>query len=84
MTPKVTDAAIQHIHVVGIGGKGMSAIAAALLDLGKVVSGSDLKLSPQAKRLQDRGAHIYEGHSAAHGRNADMVIYSSAIKPQNP
>ena len=84
MTPKVTDASIQHIHVVGIGGKGMSAIAAALLDLGKVVSGSDLKLSPQAKRLQDRGAHIYAGHSAAHGRNADMVIYSSAIKPQNP
>ena len=84
MTPKVTDASIQHVHVVGIGGKGMSAIAAALLDLGKVVSGSDLKLSPQAKRLQDRGAHIYEGHSAAHGRNADMVIYSSAIKPQNP
>ena len=42
MTPKVTDTSIHHVHVIGIGGKGMSAIAAALLDLGKVVSGSDL------------------------------------------
>ncbi|MBH40652.1 MAG: UDP-N-acetylmuramate--L-alanine ligase [Chloroflexi bacterium] len=84
MTPKVTDTSIHHVHVIGIGGKGMSAIAAALLDLGKVVSGSDLELSPQAKRLQDRGVHIHKGHSAAHGRTADMVIYSSAIKPQNP
>jgi UDP-N-acetylmuramate--alanine ligase len=84
MTPKVTDAVIQQVHVVGIGGKGMSAIAAALLDLGKVVSGSDLELSPQAKRLQARGAHIYQGHDPAHVRNADMVIHSSAIKPENP
>ena len=82
--PQVTDASVRHVHIVGVGGKGMSAIGAALLDLGKTVSGSDLKRSPQADRLQCRGARIALGHNAAHIRGADMVIHSSAIPTDNP
>lgn len=81
---QVTDPAVRHVHIVGIGGKGMSAIGAALLDMGKTVSGSDLEQSPQAKRLARRGARINIGHSADNIANADMVIHSSAIPSKNP
>ena len=83
MTLQVTDSSARHIHIVGIGGKGMSAIATALLDLGKTISGSDLELSPQAARLQQRGVRIGEGHTAANIEGADLVIHSSAVKPDN-
>ena len=82
--PQVTDPSVRHVHIVGIGGKGMSAIGAALLDLGKTVSGSDLKRSPQSDRLQRRGACITLGHNAASIAGADIVIHSSAIPPENP
>ena len=65
MILEVTDTSANHVHIVGIGGKGMSAIAAALLDLGKTISGSDLEISPQAARLRRRGVRIDEGHNAA-------------------
>ena len=84
MSPQVTDPSVRHVHIVGIGGKGMSAIGAALLDLGKTVSGSDLERSPQADRLQSRGARIAVGHNAAHIAGADIVIHSSAIPSDNP
>ncbi len=84
MSPQVTDPSLRHVHIVGIGGKGMSAIGAALLDLGKTVTGSDLKRSPQADRLQSRGARIARGHNAAHIAGADIVIHSSAIPSDNP
>jgi UDP-N-acetylmuramate--alanine ligase len=85
MTPlQVTDPVVRHIHIVGIGGKGMSAIGAALLDIGKTVSGSDLERSPQAERLRRRGARINIGHCADYIADADMVIHSSAISPKNP
>lgn len=84
MSPQVTDPAIRHVHIVGIGGKGMSAIGAALLDLGKTVSGSDLKPSPQSDRLQRRGARVALGHSADNITGADIVIHSSAIPSDNP
>ena len=84
MSPQVTDPSVQHVHIVGIGGKGMSAIGAALLDLGKSVSGSDLERSPQADRLGHRGARIALGHSAAHIAGADLVIHSSAVPSDNP
>ena len=83
MTLNVTDTAARHVHIVGIGGKGMSAIAAALLDLGKTISGSDLEISPQAARLRRRGVRIGEGHNAANIEGADLVIHSSAVKPDN-
>ena len=54
----------QRIHLVGIGGIGMSGIAEVLLTLGYSVSGSDTKLSPITERLQNLGATIFEGHKA--------------------
>ena len=83
-SPQVTDPSVRHVHIVGIGGKGMSAIGAALLDMGKTVSGSDLERSPQAERLGRRGARINIGHCADYIADADMVIHSSAISSENP
>jgi UDP-N-acetylmuramate--alanine ligase len=74
----------QRIHLVGIGGIGMSGIAEVLLTLGYSVSGSDTKLSMLTERLQDLGATIYEGHKAANAEGAHVVVTSSAIKSDNP
>jgi UDP-N-acetylmuramate--alanine ligase len=74
----------QRIHLVGIGGIGMSGIAEVLLTLGYSVSGSDLKLSSITERLQDLGATIYEGHKASNSDGAHVVVTSSAVKPDNP
>ena len=74
----------QRIHMVGIGGIGMSGIAEVLLTLGYSVSGSDTKLSTITERLQDLGATIYEGHKASNVEEAHVVVTSSAIKPDNP
>ncbi|MFZ0431983.1 MAG: Mur ligase domain-containing protein, partial [Candidatus Acidiferrales bacterium] len=62
----VTFRNFQRIHLVGIGGSGMSGIAEVLLSSGYAVSGSDLKLSSVTERLQNLGAKICEGHDAAH------------------
>jgi len=74
----------QRIHLVGIGGIGMSGIAEVLLTLGYSVSGSDVKLSSITERLQKLGATIYEGHKAANADGAHVVVTSSAVKPDNP
>jgi UDP-N-acetylmuramate--alanine ligase len=74
----------QRIHLVGIGGIGMSGIAEVLLTLGYSVSGSDRKPSNITERLQNLGATIYEGHKAANVEGAHVVVTSSAIKPDNP
>ena len=74
----------QRIHMVGIGGIGMSGIAEVLLTLGYSVSGSDVKLSTITERLQDLGATIYEGHKASNADGAHVVVTSSAVKPDNP
>lgn len=73
----------QRIHFVGIGGSGMSGIAAVLLNLGYTVSGSDLALSDVTRRLQQQGATVYQGHAAAHVQEADVVVISAAVKPDN-
>ena len=71
--------------MVGIGGIGMSSIAAVLLDRGYKITGSDLKKSDVTERLESLGAIIYEGHAAEQVEDADVVVYSSAVKPkQNP
>lgn len=75
---------IQRMHFVGIGGIGMSGIAELLLNLGYKVSGSDLKSSPITSRLEKLGGKIYIGHDAAHVENADVVVVSSAVRPDNP
>jgi UDP-N-acetylmuramate--alanine ligase len=74
----------RHIHFVGIGGIGMSGIAEVLLNLGYKVSGSDLGDSDLTRRLISLGATINLGHDATQIEGADVVVYSSAIKPQNP
>ena len=74
----------QRIHLVGIGGIGMSGIAEVLLTLGYSVSGSDTRLSTLTERLQDLGATIYEGHKAGNVEGAHVVVTSSAIKSNNP
>jgi UDP-N-acetylmuramate--alanine ligase len=75
---------IRHIHFVGIGGVGMSGIAEVLHNLGYQVSGSDLKVSEHALRLQSLGMTIQIGHNPAHVQDADVVVRSSAVAPENP
>src|SRR6202162_357979 len=74
----------QRIHLVGIGGIGMSGIAEVLLTLGYSVSGSDTKPSNITERLQDLGATIHEGHKATNVEGAHVVVTSSAIVATNP
>ncbi|HHX73653.1 MAG TPA: UDP-N-acetylmuramate--L-alanine ligase [Firmicutes bacterium] len=70
---------IKHLHFIGIGGYGMSALAQVLLDLGYRVSGSDIKQSPITEKLKKQGATVYTGHDAAHIAGAELVVYSTAI-----
>lgn len=75
---------VKNIHFVGIGGIGMSGIAELLINLGFNVSGSDLTLSPIVENLQSLGAKVFQGHAASHVANCDVLVYSSAVKPDNP
>ena len=74
----------QRIHMVGIGGIGMSGIAEVLLTLGYSVSGSDTKPSAITERLQSLGATIFEGHRAENVVDAHVVVVSSAVNATNP
>jgi UDP-N-acetylmuramate--alanine ligase len=74
----------QRIHMVGIGGIGMSGIAEVLLTLGYSVSGSDTKPSTITERLTGLGATIFEGHKAENVEGAHVVVISSAVKADNP
>src|SRR5437660_1456895 len=76
-------AKIQRVHFVGIGGIGMSGIAEVLLTLRYKVSGSDLKSSPVTERLANLGAIIFEGHRPENITGAEVVVTSSAVKPDN-
>ena len=70
---------IRHVHMVGIGGIGMSSIASVLLARGYRVTGSDLNLSDLTDKLESQGATIYEGHDEKHVAGADVVVHSSAV-----
>lgn len=72
------------VHLVGVGGIGMSAVAQLLLARGDRVSGSDTADSALLRRIRARGAKVFLGHRAAHLDHPDLVVYSSAIPPQNP
>jgi len=74
----------QHIHFVGIGGIGMSGIAELLLNLGYRVSGSDLRESRITRRLAELGGRIAIGHDRRWIDGADVVVISSAVRPDNP
>ena len=74
----------RQVHFVGIGGIGMSGIAELLANLGYVVSGSDARRSAVTDRLESLGVRVSAGHAAANVGDADVVVYSSAVKPDNP
>jgi UDP-N-acetylmuramate--alanine ligase len=74
---------IKHIHLVGIGGTGMSGIGELLLNLGYRVSGSDLAVTDVTERLAQLGGRIARGHAAGNVEGADVVVFSSAVKPDN-
>jgi UDP-N-acetylmuramate--alanine ligase len=75
---------IRRIHFVGIGGIGMSGIAEVLLNLGFSVSGSDHKASPVTQRLARLGARVSEEHAVENVREAQVVVFSSAVSVDNP
>ena len=72
------------IHLVGVAGSGMSGIAALLLELGHDVSGSDKVSSVETDRLQALGLRLHAPHRAEDANDAEIVIFSSAIKKENP
>jgi UDP-N-acetylmuramate--alanine ligase len=75
----------RRIHFVGVGGIGMSGIAELLANLGYVVTGSDGRRSDVTARLESAcGVTVFEGHAAGNVGDADVVVYSSAVKRTNP
>ena len=74
---------MKHVHCVGIGGIGISAIARVLLERGYRVTGSDLHMSPVAEALVASGVGVTIGHKAANITDADAVLVSSAVPEQN-
>ncbi len=74
---------IRRIHLIGIGGAGMCGIAEVLLNQGYAVSGSDLTSSSVTTRLEHLGAEIHYSHEALHVQGSDVVVYSSAVRPEN-
>jgi UDP-N-acetylmuramate--alanine ligase len=75
---------VSRIHMVGIGGSGMSGIAEVLLNLGYTVTGSDMSLSDTVKRLKRLGAEISIGHGRENLGQADVLVKSTAISDANP
>ncbi len=75
---------VKRIHMIGVGGAGMSGIAEVLLNLGYAVSGSDIRASQVTQRLMDAGIVLAIGHDAANVADADVVVISSAVDEQNP
>jgi len=72
------------VHLIGVAGSGMSGIAGLLLQLGHQVSGSDKLDTLETDRLQRLGLKFYQQHRAEDARDAELIIYSSAIRPENP
>ncbi len=72
------------LHIVGIGGAGMSAIATVLLERGYRVSGSDQAESDVTRALREQGAEVFIGHRAENVGEVKMVVVSSAIRADNP
>ena len=84
-TLEVPDLSMIHrVHLVGIGGAGMSGLARLFLARGVAVSGSDLKGSTQLDELRTNGADVAVGHDAANVAGPDAVVVSTAIGPGNP
>ncbi|MBU1026214.1 MAG: UDP-N-acetylmuramate--L-alanine ligase [Candidatus Margulisbacteria bacterium] len=82
--PKFDMDRVKNVHFVGVGGCGMSGLAKVLHEMGYKVSGSDVREGSNTIRLKDLGVKIHIGHKSANVREADLVVYSSAIKKKNP
>jgi UDP-N-acetylmuramate--alanine ligase len=74
----------RHLHMVGIGGSGMSGIAEVLVNMGYPVSGSDLATNDETRHLKQMGATVHRGHKPEYVRGADVVVISSAVREDNP
>jgi len=74
----------KRIHFIGIGGIGMSGIAELMLDMGYKIQGSDINLNSNIERLKKRGIKFFKGHNKLNIKNVSAVVYSSAIKNNNP
>ena len=74
----------KNIHAIGIGGIGLSAICEILLSRGYNVSGSDMKESEMTMKLAQMGARVFIGHRKENVENADVLLYTAAIGPDNP
>jgi len=74
---------IKHIHFVGIGGSGMSGIAEVIIHSGYRVTGSDMRKTPVTERLKRLGAGIVYEHKKENVKDADVLVYSSAIEESN-
>jgi UDP-N-acetylmuramate--alanine ligase len=74
----------KRIHFIGVGGIGMSGLAELLLNLGYQVSGSDMQRTDITDRLESLGARISNGHDARNVSDAEVVVYSSAVRASNP
>ncbi|CAN5183996.1 UDP-N-acetylmuramate--L-alanine ligase [soil metagenome] len=72
------------VHFIGIGGIGMSGIAEIMIRIGYTVQGSDAKASANTERLEKLGAKIFVGHDAANVEGASAIVYSTAVKQDNP
>ncbi|NSW92941.1 MAG: UDP-N-acetylmuramate--L-alanine ligase [Firmicutes bacterium] len=75
---------VKHIHFIGIGGISMSGLAEILISFGHKVSGSDIRPSNITQKLERKGAVIYYNHSEKNVNNPDAVVYTAAIKDNNP
>jgi UDP-N-acetylmuramate--alanine ligase len=75
---------IKNIHLIGIGGIGMSGLAQLLSKNGYHVTGSDLGRGETVRLLETQGVRVFQGHDPLHVQGAELVVYSSAVKDENP
>ncbi len=75
---------IKNVHFIGIGGSSMSGLAEILMSQGYKVTGSDIKSSMATQKLESKGAHISIGHSSDNVVKPDLVVYTVAVKEDNP
>lgn len=82
--PRLDELAGKNVHLLGIGGIGVSACARLLLPHGVRVTGCDVRESTITQALREEGVEVYIGHSPAHVDEADVVVYSTAVPDSNP
>jgi UDP-N-acetylmuramate--alanine ligase len=75
---------VKYIHFIGIGGSSMSGLAEILLNQGYTISGSDMKESSATQKLQSLGVKVYTNHSKDNIESPDLVVYTAAVKDDNP